>query len=87
MIQVLSGVLITASSVSALFFLRFWRQTRDRLFAVFAAAFFFLALNWVGLAIYREQEVRTYFYTLRLAAFGLILWGIWQKNRRGPGGT
>lgn len=81
MIQVLSGVLIAASSISALFFLRFWRQTHDRLFAVFAAAFFVLALNWVGLAIYREHEVRTYFYMLRLAAFGLLLWGIWQKNR------
>mgnify|MGYP006159526407 CR=1 FL=1 len=29
-----------ASLVAALFFLKFWRRSRDRLFAMFAAAFF-----------------------------------------------
>ena len=32
------GMLVMASLVVGLFFLRFWRQTRDRLFAMFSAS-------------------------------------------------
>ncbi|WP_436040821.1 DUF5985 family protein [Rhizobium sp. LjRoot98] len=33
-----------------MFFIRFWRRTRDALFAAFAAAFWLLALNQALLA-------------------------------------
>ena len=49
--QVLMGRLAMACAVAALFFLRFWRQTRDRLFALFAVAFAVLGVNRVGLAL------------------------------------
>ena len=64
------------------FYFRFWRQTRDRLFAIFAAAFGLLALNWFLLAILRPSEESSHLvYLLRLAAFILILLGIVDKNR------
>jgi lipopolysaccharide export LptBFGC system permease protein LptF len=79
----LRGALWACSWVAALFFLRFWRVGRDRLFVFFAAAFFLIGLNFVGLvAVSGISEDRHYVYALRLVAFILILIGIFDKNRR-----
>lgn len=69
--------------VAGMFFLRFWRKTHDRLFMIFAIAFWTLGANWLALAFFSQDEVRTALYTVRLAAFVLILAGIWDKNRPG----
>ena len=84
--EFLLGLIVMACLVAGLFFLRFWRKTRDRLFAVFALAFWLLALNWTLLAITARDEVRPSLYGIRLLAFVLILVGIVDKNRasRGP---
>jgi hypothetical protein len=72
-----------ASGVAGLFFLRFWRDTGDRLFAMFAAAFFLLGVTRLGLAFSQDySEGHTYWYWMRLAAFLLILVAIADKNRR-----
>jgi len=79
------GVLAMASLSAALFFLRFWRESRERLFAFFALAFALLAANWAGLAIINHptDEVRQeYGYIVRLVAFVILLIGIFDKNRR-----
>ncbi len=77
-----SGLLTAGYVVAALFFLRFWRGTRDRLFALFAAAFGLLALQRVALAVALVTGHRTTeYYLLRLAAFVLILLAIFDKNR------
>lgn len=83
MSELLTGFLMTSSLTIGLFFWRSWRQTRDRFFALFALAFWALSLNWLGLFFTREDEVRTYFFVLRLVAFTLILLAIWDKNRTG----
>jgi hypothetical protein len=78
------GALTLASSVAGLFFLHFWRTSRDRLFAFFAAAFWVLALNWLALGVTNSTfEHIHYVYGLRLVAFVLIIAGIVDKNRRG----
>ncbi len=77
----LLGGVSTGSAVVGLYFLRFWRQTRDRLFAIFALAFFVLSANWTALAFIAKDEVRTVLYMVRLLAFLLILLGILEKNR------
>jgi hypothetical protein len=80
----LSGAIVMASSVVGLLFLRSWRRSRDRLFAIFALAFWMLALHWLGLAIAQPtDETRHYFYVFRLVAFLLIIWAIVDKNRAG----
>lgn len=77
------GALAMASWVAGLCFLRFWTRTKDRLFAYFAAAFWLLMLNWVGLAAVPPlDESRHEVFLLRLAAFVLIAIGIIDKNRR-----
>jgi len=40
-----------AAWVVALFFVKFWRATRDRLFLCFFLAFLLLAFNWLGFGI------------------------------------
>lgn len=68
---------------AGLFFLRFWRDARDRLFLVFALAFFTLALNWIVLVAFPvATEEHHYAYVIRLVAFVLLLGGIVDKNRR-----
>jgi hypothetical protein len=85
----ISGVLVAGYSVAGLFFLRFWKQSRDRLFAFFAAAFWLLAAQRGALAsLEHGAPSSTWLYAVRLLAFLLILAAIVDKNRpgAGPGG-
>ena len=77
------GALSMACVMSALFFLRYWKSTHERLFAFFAIAFGVMGLNWLSLAfIDPGEELRHILYLLRLLAFVLIIVGIVDKNRR-----
>lgn len=77
-----SGLITAGYLVAALFFMRFWSRSRDGLFLAFAAAFVLLAANQALLVISGiVAEDQTWLYLLRLFAFGLILLGIWRKNR------
>jgi Family of unknown function (DUF5985) len=77
-----SGVLVMGYFVAGLFFLRFWRDTRDRLFGTFAAAFWLLALQRAALALADDPSSdQVFLYAVRLLAFLLILWAIIDKNR------
>ncbi len=78
----IAGMLVTGYVVAAAFFLRFWRQTRDRLFALFGGAFALLAVQRLSLAIavYRDMDT-TPSYVLRLLAFLLFLGAIIDKNK------
>lgn len=80
--DLLFGALVTASGIVGLFFLRFWTRSRDRLFLYFALSFWILGLNWAILPFVDQDEPQTALYSLRLVAFGLIIVGIWDKNRK-----
>lgn len=76
----LSGALTMGYLVAALYFLRFWRDTGDRLFVYFATAFGLFAAQRMmplGTADFEPQS-----YAIRLFAFLLILVGIVDKNAR-----
>jgi hypothetical protein len=80
--QFLWGACAAAAAIAALFFCRFWRQTRDRLFAMFALAFLALATNWTMLGLLDpKSESRNAAYIFRLVAFGLIVAAVIGKNR------
>jgi|SoiMethySBSTD1v2_1073268.scaffolds.fasta_scaffold413107_3 hypothetical protein len=69
----------------AVCFARFWRQTTDRLFGLFALAFALLGTNTLLLAaINPAHESRHLVYLLRLAAFLVIIVAVIDKNRSGP---
>lgn len=78
----LLGAVVMGCLAIGLLFLRSWRRSGDRLFAVFGAAFWLLAVNWAALAFVAGNEARTALYVLRLAAFVLILAAVFDKNRR-----
>jgi hypothetical protein len=68
--------------VAAAFFLKFWKTQGDRLFGMFAIAFFLLGATRIGLVMTgRSVEGYTSWYWLRLAAFLLILVAVVDKNR------
>ena len=81
----LLGVIVTASLTAAGFFWRFYRQTRDKLFLAFAAAFAFEGINRMAfLVLDKPNEGSPIIYLVRLIAFLLILAAIVAKNRDAP---
>ncbi|NJC39797.1 putative membrane protein YeiB [Brevundimonas alba] len=80
---VATGAIIMGYAVAALFFLKFWRRTGDRLFLAFAAAFLLLAATpLLTLALDIPREEQSPFYLLRASAFVIIIVAIITKSRR-----
>jgi len=79
----LNGATMLASVAVALYFLRYWRTTRDRFFLAFALAFAVFAVNRVVLfSLDEDSEARTYVYLLRSLVFLLIAAAVVDKNVR-----
>ena len=80
----LGGAIGMGFAIAALFFLKFWRRTREGLFLAFSGSFLLLAVNQALLTLSGiPVEERSWLYLLRLAAFLLILAALWWQNRRG----
>ncbi len=81
----LQGATAMGCVALAAFFLRFWRRSHDRLFAIFALAFAVFALNRVLIVLLASSaETELVIYAIRALAFALILVGILDKNRARP---
>src|SRR6185437_7457424 len=79
--SVMLGAAATASLVAALFFFRFWRQSRDRLFFWFSVAFAIDAVTRLALSLgHISDEHQPFFHLARLATFSVIILAIAQKN-------
>ena len=82
-IDAMHGALVVACLFAAIFFIRFWVQTRDRFFGWFGASMTLLAINWVAvLWVDITKEASHEIYVIRLVAFLLIIAAIVDKNRR-----
>jgi hypothetical protein len=80
----LGGAAAVASWIVAMFLLKFWRESRDRLLLLFSLAFVVLGLNWLLVSAFHPSgETRHLYHLVRLVAFLLILVAILDKNRRG----
>ena len=79
----LHGALAMASFSIGLFFLRYWRVTRDGLFLMFSAGFWLLGLNWTLATL--EPRLSEHANALRFLAFVLIALAVVDKNRRKRG--
>ncbi|MDE2223042.1 MAG: hypothetical protein KGK03_08235 [Candidatus Omnitrophica bacterium] len=78
----LLGVLSMSNFVVALFFYKFWKNTRDSFFLLFAAAFSIETIGYIGQALtHSSLEDFPTFYLLRLFSFVLILYAIIRKNK------
>lgn len=77
----LLGVIATSSVTAGIFFLKFWKKTRDSLFLAFGLAFIVEGLNRCSvLFLAKPNEGSPYIYIVRLLAFLLILGAILHKN-------
>ena len=83
----LAGASCLAAALIALFFLRFWRDTGDRLHLLFAIAFAIFAVNRALLTALDPDGGggRPALYLVRAVAFILILVAIGDKNRPARG--
>ena len=78
----LNGAVMMGYWAVALFFLRYWRSSRDRLFAFFSLAFTVMGANSAAIALLRVDDERNYYlYVARLVSFLVILYAVWDKNR------
>jgi hypothetical protein len=84
--EFLAGLVTAGYLVAALFFLRFWRRTRDGLFASFAGAFALMAvMQTLTTLVEFGREEGGWVYLIRLAAFLLILAAFARKNLKFAG--
>lgn len=84
--DVLAGATAMASFAVALFFLKFWRRTRDSLFLLFAAAFTVDAVGRLMLSVVQVSDTAEPIYFLpRLVTFALIAIAIINKNTSSKG--
>ncbi len=79
----LSGATAMACLAIGVYFVRYWRTTGDRFFAIFALAFWVFAANRFALLLIDEENesARIGIYVIRLCAFLLIIAAIIDKNR------
>lgn len=86
----LSGIAMATFAFSGLFFLKFWRASKDRFFLMFSIACGLISLE--RLVAYfvvgtREAlwspavESSSWVYVIRMAAFIAIIIAFWEKNR------
>jgi len=81
--QLLLGAVAMGASTIGLIFLRLWRQTRDRFFLWFALSFLIEAVNRVALSLAPSpNEASPWYYSIRFAAYLLIIVAIHGKNRK-----
>ena len=80
----LMGGIAVAGFVSGLFFLRYWRSSRDRFFLFFMLSFWIEAGNRVAMVLEGSwNESSPVHYLVRLLSYALIVVAIWHKNRPG----
>ncbi len=77
------GALIVMCALAALFFVRYWRLSRDGFFIWFAGAFATFGVSWALLVCDDGLSEHTWgIYAIRLLGFLQILAAILLKNRR-----
>ena len=84
LVWMLTGATTLGWVIAGVFFLRFWRQTRDAFFLYFTAAFWLEALTRIlAAALVSTSEDEPLLYVIRLVAYALVIAAIWHKNRPG----
>ena len=78
----ISGAIVMGYGVISLLFYRFGIKAQDRLFHIFAIAFALLGIQRLLVTLdTRAAEDQVPFYLIRLTAYLLILWALYDKNR------
>jgi len=84
-----AGIFIGTFAASGLFFIKFWKASRDQFYLHFALAFFLLCIERI-LSIVTEinysfistnSDKLAWIYLIRLFSFLLIVYAILKKNK------
>ena len=87
----ISGIGFATFAASGVFFLKFWRASRDRFFLYFSIACWLLAIERAALQLVGHlvsnkdvavTEGGSWVYLIRLTAFLIIVCAAGQKNRK-----
>ena len=85
MCDFLQGGTMLGAFACSVFFVRYWRDTGDRLFGAFAAAFALFGVSRIALhSLNADSETRVWVYVLRALAFATIIAAVVDKNLRDP---
>lgn len=77
----LVGVIATSSIMAGIFFLKFWKRTRDFLFLAFSIAFIIEGLDRACvIMLAKPNEGSPWIYVVHLFAAVLLLVAILKKN-------
>jgi uncharacterized membrane protein HdeD (DUF308 family) len=77
----LLGIIAINSVWAGIFFLKFWRQTRDQLFLAFGIAFIIEGLNRAAVMLAaKPNEGNPGIYVVRMISALIILGAILRKN-------
>ena len=88
--EFMSGASMMAFAASALFFLKFWKASRDRFYLLFAIACGLLSMERIVLFMVTDTfhpvrnevtEANSWVYLMRLGAFVMIVLAVILKNR------
>jgi hypothetical protein len=80
---ILTGAIIMVCLTISLFFLRFWKSTRDKFFLYFAISFALEAVGRIVLGMsVTQNEDKPIYYLIRLVSYALIMYAILNKNWR-----
>jgi hypothetical protein len=78
---ILLGGIAISCLTAGLFFLRFWRSTKDRFFLYFAASFLIEGVNRLTFGFLADlHEDSPTHYLVRALSYGLIIFAILDKN-------
>lgn len=79
----LLGAIAACCFIIGLFFLRFWKATRDKFFLFFAISFFIEAANRTSLVLFFDlHEALPSYYIIRVISYSFIILAILVKNKR-----
>ncbi|HEU0037001.1 MAG TPA: DUF5985 family protein [Kofleriaceae bacterium] len=82
--DLLLGALVMTCFIAAVLFAKMWRLSRDRFFVWFALAFLIFGVSYAIRTLTHDTMEHTYYvYMPRVVGFLLILFAIFDKNRRG----
>lgn len=86
----LNGISVATFAASGVFFLKFWKASRDRFYLLFTAACWLLSFERVVLFFVHDAaasirsaltEASSWVYLFRLAAFAAILMAVVGRNK------
>ena len=76
----LLGAIAMACFTASLYFVRFWKTTRDRFFLYFGISFGIEGSSRILVGVIDSSEQEPLLYLIRLVSFLIILWAIIEKN-------